>query len=142
VRRIADAHVGATLVAHLEGLLGHAARCGAGQHRPQLAAIGFNLAEELVGLLFARRQFQRIELEAAVHRLHRDAVLVEVIAVRDLPVEFDPAALGGLCAQREGFLHRQQIVGVDRGARGPGTRHQRGGENETEQGHARPGSAS
>ncbi len=60
------------------------------------------------------RQLQGwVGLEAAQHP-HCDPVPVQVVALGDLPVQLDAAALGRLRGEYEGLIDRQQILFVDR----------------------------
>ncbi len=117
LRRIADADVGAALVLHLQRQGLGAVGGGAGLHGGEVAAVGLDFAEELVGVRLPRRQLQRVGLEAAAGLLHRDAVAVQVIALGDRPVDLDAVARHRACAEREGFVDRQQLVLVGRGQR-------------------------
>ena len=60
----------------------------------------------------ARRQLQRVGLEAALDHLHRGAVAIQVIALGDRPVDLDPAAFARACLQRKGLVDGQQLVSL------------------------------
>src|SRR5690606_4987336 len=93
LRRIADACVGAALVADLQ--VGRGRRPGglAVEDGDQAAAVGLDRAEELVHVALAGRQPQVAADETAAGA-HRGAVPIEVITLGDLPVDLDPARLG------------------------------------------------
>jgi hypothetical protein len=108
--RVTHANIGAALVLHLEAHRRHAAGGGAGEHGGDGVAIGFNVAEEFVAVLVPGRQLQRVELEGGIDRLHREAMLVQVIARRHFPGEFDALARHRLGREHIGLVHRQQVV--------------------------------
>ncbi|KAG1546921.1 hypothetical protein G6F50_013587 [Rhizopus delemar] len=132
LRRVADAGIGATLVAHFHA--DGAGRIGgcAGQGGLQALAIGFNLAEEIVVVPVALGHLQRAGVERRV-RLDAGAVAIQVIARRDLELQLQLATFGGGGGQRERLVHRQQVLLIQRegrqrepqqGAQGGATRKQ------------------
>ncbi len=116
------------MVLHLQdgGLHG---RVGlAGQGGLQLLAVGLHLAEELVVLALAFRQRQ-FAGSKPLPGLDADAVAIQVITWRDLPVQRDTVAAVGGGAQRKSLVYRQQIGFAHRRLCGGGGQHrQRRGE--------------
>ena len=79
---------------------------GRRQGQFQALAIDLRLAEELVAVAFARRQ---LRLQGRVESVEAQALLVQVVARRDLPAQLHLAVVEALPGEAEGFLHRQEI---------------------------------
>ncbi|CRW76386.1 hypothetical protein PAERUG_P63_London_25_VIM_2_03_14_00915 [Pseudomonas aeruginosa] len=101
LRRIAQAGIGAALPAQAQ-LSGGGRRQG----QFQALAIDLRLAEELVAVAFAGRQ---LRLQGRVESVEAQALLVQVVARRDLPAQLHLAVVEALPGEAEGFLHRQEI---------------------------------
>jgi len=82
LRRIAHAKIGAALVADFKLEIARLRFGVAGKMGGQCLAIGLHLAEKLIHMTLAVRQLQRF-----------CTVAIQVIPVRNLPVEFNPVAV-------------------------------------------------
>ncbi len=79
--------------------------------------IDLDVAEELVVLFLAGGQLVSGERDAGVGGRDLDAVAIEVVVLRQLPLQAHRVAVDGLRLNAERFLDRQQAVraGVLRG---------------------------
>jgi len=76
-------------------------------------------------LALARRQLQFARAEALGREDH-DAVAIQIIAIGDLPAQFDGVRVQYTRAQRKGLLNRQQLRFIDGGTGGWGKRSGQG----------------
>ncbi len=128
LRRIADAQIRAALVLDLQRDTADPIRGLPGQRGDERAAIGLDIAEELVVMLAAVGQLQGRRAEIAGRHPCRGAVPVEVVAVGDPPADLDPVPAHRLCGDRQRLVDRQHIVEIDRQRRRRGEQQQGQGD--------------
>lgn len=114
-RWVAQAFIGAALVTHQQG---EGARVVARQFDVEHAVVHLDIAEELVVLGLALGDVRRAELDVRRLGAELEAVAVEVIAVGGDEAQLDGLGVGLDQAELEGFVHRQEIGAVGRGAEG------------------------
>ena len=109
-RRIADAAIGAALVAQLDIQI-HRLRRGAGDRQlaENVAVVDLHLAKVLVGLHLAVREIKHARLRDIRLRTRGYLVLVQVVAVGDAEGDLDGVAVDRRQDRLECFVYGQEV---------------------------------